>query len=158
MVGWAAATGGVTIESILMFALIFMWTPPHFWAIALFTKSDYGDAGVPMLTVTHGPAVTRKHALVYAILLTPIVVALAFSSIGGALFAVVGFGMQALFVWDAIQMYGRTEADTANDGFAIERKLFRHSLYYLFALVGALLAEAILRKAGLALPFWPVWI
>jgi protoheme IX farnesyltransferase len=158
MVGWAAVTGGISVESILMFALIFMWTPPHFWALALFTKSDYGDAGVPMLTVTHGPAVTRKHALWYAILLTPIVVALAFSSIGGPIFAIIGFGMQAVFVLDAIQMSRRTEDDVENDGYAVERKLFRHSLYYLFALFGALLAEAILRKAGLTLPFWPVWI
>jgi protoheme IX farnesyltransferase len=158
MVGWAAATGGVTAESILMFALIFMWTPPHFWAIALFTKSDYSDAGVPMLTVTHGPDVARKHALVYAVLLTPIVIALAFSGIGGPIFAVVGFGMQALFVVDAIQMSRRTVAQAEGDLYKVERKLFRHSLYYLFALFGALLAEAILRKAGVEMPFWPVWI
>jgi protoheme IX farnesyltransferase len=158
MVGWAAVTGGISVESILMFALIFMWTPPHFWALALFTKSDYSDAGVPMLTVTHGSTVTRRHALVYAFLLTPVVVALAFSSIGGLLFAVVGFGMQAVFVWDAIQMSRRTSDECEADGYTVERKLFRHSLYYLFALFGALLAEAILRKAGLTLPFWPVWI
>ena len=63
MIGWAAATGGVSLESVLMFALIFMWTPPHFWALALFMKSDYDDAGVPMLTVTHGRRATRVHIL-----------------------------------------------------------------------------------------------
>ncbi|MEC7667931.1 MAG: heme o synthase, partial [Pseudomonadota bacterium] len=60
MIGWAAATGGISVESILMFCLTFMWTPPHFWALALFMRSDYDDAGVPMLTVTHGRRSTRK--------------------------------------------------------------------------------------------------
>ncbi|MCZ7676430.1 MAG: heme o synthase [Roseovarius sp.] len=69
MIGWAAATGGIGIEAVLMFALIFMWTPPHFWALALFMKTDYHDAGVPMLTVTHGRKVTRAHILVYTVLL-----------------------------------------------------------------------------------------
>ena len=72
MIGWAAATGGVSVESVLMFALIFMWTPPHFWALALFMKSDYADAGVPMLTVTHGRPATRRHILAYTLLLAPV--------------------------------------------------------------------------------------
>ena len=63
MIGWAAVTGGVSVESVLMFMLIFMWTPPHFWALALFMNSDYEKAGVPMLTVTHGRRVTRNHIL-----------------------------------------------------------------------------------------------
>jgi len=68
MIGWAVATGSVTIESVLMFMLIFMWTPPHFWALALFVKTDYGDAGVPMLTETHGRDSTRRHVLAYTLL------------------------------------------------------------------------------------------
>src|SRR5690606_7869837 len=71
MIGWAVATGGVSLESLLMFALIFMWTPPHFWALALFMKDDYSNAGVPMLTVTHGRAATRRHILAYTLLLAP---------------------------------------------------------------------------------------
>ncbi|MDH5797127.1 MAG: heme o synthase, partial [Paracoccaceae bacterium] len=72
MIGWAAATGGISLESVLMFALIFMWTPPHFWALALFMKEDYSNAGVPMLTVTHGRRATRNHILVYTLLLAPV--------------------------------------------------------------------------------------
>jgi protoheme IX farnesyltransferase len=83
VIGWAAATGSVSIESVLMFALIFMWTPPHFWALALFMRSDYDDAGVPMLTVTHGRRSTRRHILAYTLLLAPVSLGLAFTSVGG---------------------------------------------------------------------------
>jgi hypothetical protein len=83
MIGWAAATGGVSIEAVLMFALIFMWTPPHFWALALFMRSDYDDAGVPMLTVTHGRPATRAHILAYTVLLAPVSVGLALHPGGG---------------------------------------------------------------------------
>ena len=79
MIGWAAVTGGVSVESVLMFALIFMWTPPHFWALALFMRGDYDSAGVPMLTVTHGRRSTRNHILVYTVLLAPTALALAFT-------------------------------------------------------------------------------
>ncbi|MCL4167719.1 UNVERIFIED_CONTAM: hypothetical protein GTU68_007174, partial [Idotea baltica] len=83
MIGWAVATGSVSIESVLMFALIFMWTPPHFWALALFVKSDYGDAGVPMLTETRGRDVTRKHIIAYCVPLVGVALWLGFTSIGG---------------------------------------------------------------------------
>ena len=74
MVGWAVATGGISLESAMMFALIFMWTPPHFWALALFVRTDYGDAGVPMLTETHGRPATRRHILAYSLLLVPVAI------------------------------------------------------------------------------------
>ena len=80
MIGWAAATGGVAVESFAMFALIFLWTPPHFWALALFRNDDYARAGVPMLPVTAGPKATRNHILGYAAVLAPVAVAPAFSS------------------------------------------------------------------------------
>src|SRR6056300_321708 len=86
MIGWAVATGGVSIESILMFMITFMWTPPHFWALALFTKSDYGDADVPMLTVTHGRKSARLHILVYTFILAAVCLAAGFTSIGGPLY------------------------------------------------------------------------
>ena len=77
MIGWAVATGGVSIESILMFMITFIWTPPHFWSLALFTKTDYADADVPMLTVTHGRVATRKHILAYTIPLAIVTLVLA---------------------------------------------------------------------------------
>ena len=79
MIGWAAATGSVSVEAGLMFCLTFMWTPPHFWALALFMRSDYDDAGVPMLTVTHGRRATRVHILVYTVLLAGLALAAAFA-------------------------------------------------------------------------------
>ena len=74
VIGWVIATGSFSVEAWLMFALIFMWTPPHFWALALFMRSDYDDARVPMLTVTHGRRATRSHILAYTVLLAVLAV------------------------------------------------------------------------------------
>ena len=97
MIGWAAATGTVSIESVLMFALIFMWTPPHFWALALFMRGDYDQAGVPMLTVTHGRPATRAHILVYTVLLAVLAIGAAATQIGGPVYLAVALVFNALF-------------------------------------------------------------
>ena len=97
MIGWVAATGSISVEACLMFMLIFMWTPPHFWALALFMKEDYSNAGVPMLTVTHGHRVTRNHILVYTLALIPFALAIAFTSIGGPIYLAVALGLNAEF-------------------------------------------------------------
>ena len=86
VIGWAIVTGTVSLEAVLMFAIIFMWTPPHFWALALFMKSDYDDAGVPMLTVTHGRRTTRNHILIYTLLLAPVAVGLGLTAIAGPIY------------------------------------------------------------------------
>jgi heme o synthase len=83
MIGWAIATGGVSVESVLMFLVIFLWTPPHFWALALFRNDDYTRAGVPMLPVTAGARATRVQILLYSLILAPVVVALATTQVGG---------------------------------------------------------------------------
>ena len=149
MVGWAVATGGIAPESILMFALIFMWTPPHFWALALFMKSDYGDAGVPMLNVTHGTRVTRNHILVYAVLLVPVALGLGLTSVGGPLYMAVAVAMNAWFLKGCYDIWSRDTDAADADNFAVEKKTFKISLYYLFAHFVALLAEAILQTQGL---------
>ncbi|MEM9477474.1 MAG: heme o synthase [Pseudomonadota bacterium] len=148
MIGWAAATGGVSLESVLMFALIFMWTPPHFWALALFMRSDYDDAGVPMLTVTHGRRITRAHILAYTLLLVPVALALAFTPVGGPVYAIVALAMNALFVKGAYDIWRRDEPMSETDNFRVEKAFFRFSLLYLFAHFGALLIDALLRLAG----------
>ena len=148
MIGWAAATGGVSLESVLMFALIFMWTPPHFWALALFMRSDYDDAGVPMLTVTHGRRITRTHILAYTLLLVPVALALAFTPVGGPVYAVVALAMNARFVKGAYDIWRRDEPMSETDNFRVEKAFFRFSLLYLFAHFGALLIDALLRLAG----------
>jgi protoheme IX farnesyltransferase len=151
MIGWAVATGGVSVESLLMFAIIFMWTPPHFWALALFMKSDYHLARVPMLTVTHGRKSTRTHVLVYTILLVPVAVGAAFTGIGGPFYLAVALVLNAIFLHGAWAIWRRTEAQAEADGYATEKRFFRFSLYYLFLQFGAFLAEAALRPFA----FWP---
>lgn len=148
MIGWAVATGGVSIESVLMFALIFMWTPPHFWALAIFVKSDYGDAGVPMLTETNGRRSTRNHVLVYTILLVPVALGLAFTSIGGPVYLATALVMNAWFLKGAYDIWQRDEDTAEADKFAVEIKVFKVSLYYLFAHFVALLIDAALRSNG----------
>ncbi len=149
MIGWIAATGDMAIEPWLMFALTFMWTPPHFWALALFMRSDYDDAGVPMLTVTHGRRATRTHILVYTGLLAMLAVGAAFSGIGGPIYLAVAVVMNALFLRGAWRISRRDEAASEADNFLVERSFFRLSLLYLFLHFGAILAEAVLKPFGM---------
>ncbi|MBC7142849.1 MAG: protoheme IX farnesyltransferase [Rhodobacteraceae bacterium] len=149
MIGWAVATGGVSVESLLMFALIFMWTPPHFWALALFMKDDYSKAGVPMLTVTHGRKATRRHILVYTLLLAPFALALALTSVGGPVTLVAALVLNLMFIRGAIRIARRDEDQAEMDGYKAEKAFFRFSLAYLFLHFGALLVEASLVPFGL---------
>lgn len=149
MIGWAVATGGVSVEGLLMFALIFMWTPPHFWALALFLGDDYDNADVPMLTVTHGRRTTRVYILVYTVLLALIAVGTGFSAIGGLVYLSTAIVLNIWFVIGAVKIWQRSEADSAADQFLVERKFFKLSLFYLFALFLAILFEAGLDRYGL---------
>lgn len=149
LLGWVCATGGVSAEAWLMFALIFMWTPPHFWALALFVKSDYAKAGVPMLTETHGRRATRTHILVYSIALAPVAVALGFTSIGGPFYVALSVLLNIRFLRTAVAIWRRDDAAAEADGYAAERGLFKQSLYYTFLHFAALLVEAGLAPYGL---------
>ena len=151
MIGWACATGSVSIESVLMFALIFMWTPPHFWALALFMRNDYDAAEVPMLTVTHGRRVTRNHILAYTVLLAILTIAAGFTSIGGAVYLLVAVVLNGAFLIGAWKIWCRDEQDSELDNFLVERKFFKLSLIYLFAHFGAILLEAVLSRVGIGL-------
>ncbi|HKK86459.1 MAG TPA: heme o synthase [Roseovarius sp.] len=149
MIGWAAATGSISVESVLMFTLIFMWTPPHFWALALFMKGDYHEAGIPMLTVTHGRRATRVHIIVYTILLAILAVGTAFTGVGGPLYLSFAVVLNAMFVKGSIEIWRRDEAMAEADGYAVEKKFFKLSLLYLFAHFGAIAFEAALAPFGL---------
>ncbi|WP_299369285.1 heme o synthase [uncultured Tateyamaria sp.] len=151
VIGWVVATGTMSIEPWLMFALIFMWTPPHFWALALFMKSDYDDAGVPMLTVTHGRKSTRVHILVYTVLLVALAVGTAFTAIGGPVYLAAALILNALFLKGAYDIWRRDEAQAEADDYKVEKSFFRLSLWYLFLHFGAILAEAVLPAA------WGIW-
>ena len=132
MIGWACATGGISLESLLMFALIFFWTPPHFWALALFMKEDYSKAGVPMLTVTHGRKVTRRHIFAYTLVLAPFAIWLGFTSVGGPLYLAVSVVLNALFIAGGWCILRRSEDEARADGYKVEKRYFRLSLYYTF--------------------------
>ena len=148
MIGWAVATGGVSIEGVLMFTLIFMWTPPHFWALALFMGKDYDNANVPMLTVTHGRRSTRVHILAYTVLLAVVAIGAGFSSLGGAVYLVTAAALNIWFVYGAVKIWQRSETDSIADDFLAERKFFKLSLFYLFAHFVAILLEAGIEKFG----------
>ncbi len=148
MIGWVAVTGSISVEACLMFMLIFMWTPPHFWALALFMKGDYHKANVPMLTVTHGRKVTRAHILVYTIALVPFALAAAVTSIGGPLYLVTAVVLNAIFLHGAVAIWRRDEAQAEADNYATEKRFFKFSLLYLAAHFGALLGELALKAYG----------
>jgi len=157
MIGWAIATGGISIESVLMFALIFMWTPPHFWALSLFMNEDYSRAGVPMMTVARGRPYTRKLILAYAAVLAPVALALAFTSIGGWVYFATALVLNAIFVFGAVKMSRTVEADAEQAKYKYEKKYFVFSIFYLFAHFSALLIDALLRAVQWA-PAFPVLI
>jgi len=156
MIGWAVATGGIGIESVLMFALIFIWTPPHFWALALFRNDDYTRASVPMLPVTHGEVTTRRHIFAYSLLLAPIALAPAFTQIGGPVYFALAFVMNVIFVLGAYRLLNRTEDDAQASNYRAEKRYFGYSILYLFLHFVALLVEAALRGFGLNWADWPV--
>ena len=149
MIGWVCATGTISTEAVLMFLLIFMWTPPHFWSLALFMNSDYKEAGVPMLTVTHGKRATRNHILIYTIALVPFALAAGFTSIGGPVYLAISVLLNAGFLYGAWKIWRRDEAQAEADGYATEKAVFKFSLMYLFLMFSALLLEAALKSFGL---------
>ena len=156
MIGWAVATGGISLESLLMFALIFLWTPPHFWALAIFRNEDYVKAGVPMLPVVAGDRATRNQILIYTLLLFPVAMVLAFTSVGGPVYFAVALAYNARFLWGAWSIWKRDEATATADKFKTELRVFLESIGYLFALFIALGIEIILRALDLSWSGWPV--
>jgi protoheme IX farnesyltransferase len=146
MVGWAAVTGSVSLDSILLFLLIFMWTPPHFWALALYRCRDYERVGVPMLPVVAGSAETRRQIWLYSLALVPLGVAPVFTGLGGIAYLVVSTGLGVVFLKLARDVARLTRDD--RDADAVAKRLFRFSILYLAALFGVLLVEHLLRHAG----------
>jgi protoheme IX farnesyltransferase len=143
MIGWAAVTGTVSIESIVLFLIIFMWTPPHFWALALYRSRDYERAGVPMLPVVAGPDETRKQIVIYAALLVPLALLPAFLGFGGPLYVLTAIMAGACFLALALNVHRVREG---RDGDRAAKQLFGFSILYLFGLFAALLVD---RSVGL---------
>ena len=144
VVAWAAATGSLSPEPILLFLIIFLWTPPHFWALALFRTDDYGRANIPMLPNVAGPDATRLQILLYTILLVAVAASPwplgYFSAVYGVTSLVLGAGM----LWYAVSVYRHR---TGSAALRATRGLFKFSILYLFALFAVLLLEVVVSAA-----------
>jgi protoheme IX farnesyltransferase len=134
MIGWAAVTGGIDLNSVALFMIIFMWTPPHFWALALFRCGDYAKVGVPMMPVVAGDVATKKQMLVYTILLLPVTLVPYFTGLLGVFYAVTA-GLTGLwFLRHAWRVLRNAEEKAP-------QKMFGYSILYLFVLFGAMVAD-----------------
>ncbi|MEM6356718.1 MAG: heme o synthase [Pseudomonadota bacterium] len=160
VVAWAAVTGEVALAPILMFLVIFLWTPPHFWALALWRCRDYAGVSVPMLPVVAGDAATRRQILGYTVAMVPVALLPAVTVAGGPIYTAVAVYVSAIFLRDAWRVARRSEAVAEADKFRAEKRLFGFSIVFLFALFGGFIADALLR-AGLGFAgiefYWPVW-
>ncbi len=139
VIGWVVATGSVSFEAVLLFLVIFLWTPPHFWALALFRNDDYAKANVPMMPVMYGEVRTRKEILVYSVLFLAVMIFTSLTSIGGFATFLVGLVGGGLMVLGAVRMLGRRE--DGGDGFRAEKRYFGLSIICLFAFFLALLVD-----------------
>lgn len=146
MIGWVAVTGDVTLMPVLLFAIIFMWTPPHFWALALFVQTDYAKVGIPMMPVVRGEASTRRQILIYSILLLPLAVAPWWLGETGAVYGISALVLSATFVALSVPVALRRAGE--GDTMRPEKRLFAFSVLYLFALFAALVADALARQQG----------
>ncbi len=145
MVGWAAVTGSVSLESVLLFAIIFLWTPPHFWALALYKQSDYGAAGIPMLPNVAGNAATKRQILLYSVVLVAVSLVPVAVGFMGPLYGTIALAIGTGFLVLSLRLF-RTRDDKAMR--KAGRTLFAYSLSYLFAIFCALLADRFVSLAG----------
>jgi protoheme IX farnesyltransferase len=139
MIGWAAVTGGVSLESVLLFLIIFLWTPPHFWSLALLRLRDYERVGVPMLPVVAGPDATRNQILAYSIVLVPLAVVPVFIGLGGWAYGAASIVLGAVFLALAFNVWRIREGREADQAC---KRLFWFSILYLYVLFAVLLTES----------------
>ena len=134
ILGWAAVTGGISHDALLLFLIIFAWTPPHFWALALYRKKEYARAGVPMLPVTHGDKFTRLHVLLYTVILVAVTFLPFTTRMSGLIYLVAAAGLGGLFLVYAVRICVAYSDELA-------KKTFRYSILYLSLLFSALLVD-----------------
>ena len=145
VIGWAAATGAVSLESIVLFMIIFLWTPPHFWALALFKSGDYERAGIPMLPNVAGEAATKRQIFAYSIPLAAVGMAPWAMGFAGPLYGIVAAALGAGFVWYAYRVLRMPQSDRAMKP---AKQLFGFSLLYLFGIFAVLMADIMLSRFG----------
>jgi len=134
VLGWCAVTGEISSDALLLFLIVFAWTPPHFWALALYRKHEYARAGVPMLPVTHGDRFTRLHVLLYAMLLAAICLLPFASGMSGTIYLICALALNGVFLTYAVGIY-------VNYSDRLARRTFRYSIVYLSCLFAALLVD-----------------
>jgi protoheme IX farnesyltransferase len=141
VVGWASVTGDLSLAPIVLFMIIFMWTPPHFWSLALYRAQDYAAAGVPMLPVVAGPETTRRHILAYTAVLLPLALAPVALGFAGPLYGAIALALGAGFLALALRLWRDRTQRTA-------MRTFRFSIVYLFGLFGALVLDKAMGIGG----------
>ena len=152
MIGWAAATGSVSVDSVILFLIIFLWTPPHFWALALYKSGDYDKAGIPMMPNVKGAKSTRAQIMVYALLVAAITFAPIYTGLAGLFYAGIatalnlGFLILSFKVWqsragDRVDLSDEASLYAVKSGDKAARNLFAFSILYLFGIFGALAVE-----------------
>ena len=146
LIGWVAVTNEITAMPVLLFAIIFMWTPPHFWALALFVKTDYAKVGIPMMPVVKGDASTRRQILAYSVLLLPLSATPWFIGGTGAIYGISALALSTIFLALSVPVAFRRTAE--GDTMKPEKRLFAWSVLYLFALFGALVADRLILGQG----------
>jgi protoheme IX farnesyltransferase len=162
VIGWAAASGTTPLNAWLLCAIIFFWTPPHFWALSLYTSEDYAKAGVPMMPVVAGAASTRRQILIYSLLVVPLCLAPAFTGLGGAAYLAVAAAGGLVFLLLAVRLYRSHAGETAGErntdglydvraGAKDARNLFAFSILYLALIFATLLAEHLMGATPLEL-------
>ncbi|MBC6402595.1 MAG: protoheme IX farnesyltransferase [Hyphomonadaceae bacterium] len=154
VIGWAAATGEVTVNAVILFAIIFFWTPPHFWALALCKTSDYDKAGIPMMPNVKGAASTRLQIFIYTVILSGVAILPVFTGLAGQTYAIAAFALNTLFIALALQVRRSQAGETARadkaslyavgTGNRAARNLFAFSMLYLFGLFGALAVDVVI--------------
>jgi len=149
LIGWVAATGHITAMPVILFAIIFFWTPPHFWALALFVKTDYAKVGIPMMPVVAGETSTRRQILFYAVLLLPLSALPWFIGGTGAVYGIAALILSVIFLLLSLRV-GLRRTAAEGDAMKPEKQLFAYSVLYLFALFAALVADHWLVVQGIA--------
>ena len=134
VLGWTAVTGEISADALLLFLIIFAWTPPHFWALALYRKLEYAKVGMPMLPVTHGDKFTRLHVLLYTFILCAVTLMPYATQMGGLIYLISALILDAVFLYYAVKIY----LDYSDQ---LARTTFRYSIFYLTALFTALLVD-----------------
>jgi protoheme IX farnesyltransferase len=145
MVGWAAVTGTISIESVVLFLIIFLWTPPHFWALALYKQSDYGAAGIPMLPNVAGERATKVQILVYSVLLVASTLVPSWIGFMGPIYTAAAIVTGVAFLWFAWALFRTTETVAMKKA---GRALFTYSLSYLSVIFLALITDHVAKMLG----------